>query len=373
MASARHIWIFLLFAGSHALGQSDEYRTDRLALQLPPHAATHVDSITDYIRTHFSTEQEKTRALYTWIVHNISYSRDSLFFYRNWDGDKDSKMNQLLRRRKGVCENYAELLVHLLQKSGITAVMVHGYVKTPGASGTTGHGWAAVRNNHVWGLYDPTWDAGVTGSYRHYNSDPGEFILTHMPFDPVWQLLDQPWTHQDFRNGYAKRKDQPRFSYTDSINAYLQEDSLQQLISSARRLEQSAAGQEDTDIWHRYSRMKIHIIRQEENMQLFNNAVNDLNEAKKLFNEFVQYRNNRFKPARSDNEIKRMFNRIEDLLFSAGRQLQGIGVKAENYQYDTEGLTENLVRLQQRVEEQKQFLQRYFDCRPEEREKLLYR
>ena len=371
MLRARCIFLLLLVS-CLSYGQSDDYRTDQLALQLPPGAGYHVDSIRNYILQHFHTEEEKTRALYTWIVHHMDYSRDSLFFFRSLDTDTDSKMNQLLRRRKGVCENYAELLVRLLRKCGVTAVMVPGYVKTPGSPATSGHGWAAIRNQGKWGLYDPTWDAGMSGNYRYYNLDPETFIQTHMPFDPLWQLLEQPWTHGDFRKGYAKKKDQPRFSFTDSINSYLQGDSLQQLMSVARRVQQSAALNEDADIWYRYSRMKIHIIQQEENMQFFNGAVADLNQAKQLFNEFVQYRNNRFRPARNDHEIKRMFLRIEDLLYQSEQQLNGIGVKSENYQYDTEGLADNLQRLQKRVQEQKQFLQRYFDCVPAEREKLLY-
>lgn len=362
-----------LLVGLTAGAQPDPDRIGQEALQIPRSATLHTDSLSGWIRTHFSSADAQTRALYTWVVQHIAYSRDSLYYFRNQGTDPQFRMNQILRRRKGVCENYAELLVYLFRRCGINAVMVTGYTRLNGALDPAGHGWAAVETAGGWRLCDPTWDAGRTAPYRYYLATPETFIETHMPFDPLWQLLEQPWTHEDFRKGYAKTKD-PRtiFHVNDSVRAYLQADTLQQLRDAARRMMAAGLPNDDLRVWYQYQQMKIHIVLQEENMNLFNGAVADLNAAKKLFNEFVAFRNNRFQPSRPDAEIRSMFIRIEDLLGSAYRQWEGIGLKAENYQYDAEGLRENLDRLAARVQEQRQFLQQYFETEPAARIRLLY-
>jgi DNA repair ATPase RecN len=117
--------------------------------------------------------------------------------------------------------------------------------------------------------------------------------------------------------------------------------------------------------------MKINIVHQEENMQLFNDAVAALNNAKKLYNEFVQYRNNQFKPLKADADVKAMFAAIEKLIATSYKKMEAIGKKAENYQYDTDGLKESLENLSAKVKTQKAFLQKYLESPEAERLKLL--
>jgi hypothetical protein len=52
--------------------------------------------------------------------------------------------------------------------------------------------------------------------------------------------------------------------------------------------------------------------------------------------------------------------------------MASIGTKVENYQYDTDGLKNNLDQLSARVKEQTIFLVRYFASSVTDREKLLY-
>lgn len=343
------------------------------ALHIPKSKTYSTDSIAGYINTNFANDLEKTRAVYTWITSNIEYSKDSMYYFRNGTDDPEIIMTAILRRRKGVCENYASLFANILVKCGVNAVPVTGFTKINGFVNHTGHGWAAVLVNKDWLLCDPTWDAGYN-SYHHFLVSPSEFINTHMPFDPLWQLLEHPVTNIEFEKGfYHSKKNEPVFNYNDSITAYLQSDTMQQLEATARRMKAAGIVNDDLQVWYAYNQMKVNIVYQEENMRLFNEAVADLNSAKKLFNEFVQYRNNHFKPARLDEDIKAMFSNIEILVSSSYKKMNNVGKKAENYQYDTDGLKENLDVFSGKVKDQQVFLQQYFASAATERQKLLYK
>ena len=129
---------------------------------------------------------------------------------------------------------------------------------------------------------------------------------------------------------------------------------------------------ESLQTWYAYNQMKIAIVYQENDMTVFNAAVADLNRAKFLYNDFVQYRNNRFVPARPDAAVKEVFNSIDSLLLSASKKANSVGKKGENYQYDTEALKKNLDELATKVQEQKSFLKKYLAANAADRAKLFY-
>lgn len=364
--------VFLFVCSFICNAQENYSYVDNKALQIPQTETYSTAGIATYINENFTKEGEKIRAVYTWIINNIEYSKDSITHFNRWGIDPEINMTAILRRRKGVCENYAALFANILLKCDVKASIVTGYTNLPGNNYWNGHGWVAVEADKEWYLCDPTWDAGYA-SYLYFLVPPGDFIQTHMPFDPLWQLLEHPISQKDFRKGYFNaKKNAPVFHYKDSVAAYLQSDTLQQMESTARRMTAAGVESEDQRTWYTYNQMKVHIVQQEENMQLFNDAVADLNSAKKLYNEFVQYRNGQFQPAKPDNDIKAMFANIRILLSSSYNKMSGIGKKVENYQYDTDSLKENLDNLSAKVKMQNEFLEKYFAGSETERQKLLY-
>lgn len=336
-------------------GQQDYSYVDNKALKIPEEKTYSTIAIAQYLNENFTKEGEKIRAAYTWIINNIKYSKDSLFQFNRWGIDPEINMNAILRRRKGVCENYAALYSNILLKCGVQAVPVTGYTNLPGNDYWNGHGWVAVQLDKEWYLCDPTWDGGYA-SYMYFLVPPDEFIQSHMPFDPLWQLLEHPITHKDFkRRIFSAKKNTAAFNYKDSVLAYLQSDTLQQMESASRRMHEEGIDNKDQQTWYTYNQMKVHIVLQEENMQLFNSAVADLNNAKKNYNDLVQYRNNNFIPAKTRNEIESMFADIDKLINEALKKVEGIGKKSENYQYDADGLKESLNSLIAKTKEQKEY------------------
>ena len=362
----------LLICTCTILSAQDNYSyVDSKALQILKSKTYSTDSIAKYVNDNFITSKEKVRAVYTWVINNIEYSKDSLFHFNTWGIDPEINMSAILRRRKGVCENYAALFANILLKCGVQAVAVTGYTNITGNRYWNGHGWVAVQADGEWFLCDPTWDAG-TNNYNYFLVPPDEFIQTHIPFDPLWQLLEHPVSHKDFQRGYYhSKKDEPVFNYKDSVTAYLESDTLQQMEATARRMQQAGFDNEDIKTWYDYNQMKVHIVLQEENMQLFNDAVANLNKAKKLYNEFVQYRNNHFTPLKLETDVSFLFNSANKLIEAAYKKMELIGKKSENYQYDTDGLKENLDALKEKIKLQEEFWKQYLSSDEVARKKML--
>jgi hypothetical protein len=71
------------------------------------------------------------------------------------------------------------------------------------------HAWNAVQIDGRWYLLDSTWDAGSvdreTQGFKRHNSEynffltnPSHFIYTHLPENSRWQLLESPWSSDEF-------------------------------------------------------------------------------------------------------------------------------------------------------------------------------
>ncbi len=334
---------------------------------LPDTACNSLDAIAQYIKDHCNSSSEKIGSLYHWVTANIKYDTDSNYYF-NWSKSVNTIAEITLKRRKGVCENYAAVFTTLLQKTGIPSYVVNGYTKLAGAVTFSGHSWSAVLLNNKWYLCDPTWDNG--NNDRWLLVSPENFIETHMPFDPMWQLLNYPVTHKEFKQNSNSKKDKAFFDFNDSVKTFLLLDSLQQLEALTRRM--LAAGMEDNSLklWHSYNEMKIAIIYGDKDMELYNEGVNLLNKASAIFNEFVKYRNKQFMPARPDGEIGVMLEPVNGLINEAKVHIDHVGLIVENFQYDTEALNRRLDALKARVKEQQDFINSYLHTKPTERIKL---
>ena len=135
-------FIFLFFI----INAQDNYSyVDSKVLYIPKAQTYSTTDIANYIAANFTTDKEKTRAVYTWITNNIAYSKDSIGHFNRWGIDPEINMNAILRRRKGVCENYAALFANILLKTGVQSVVVTGYTNLPANNYWNGHGWVAVQ------------------------------------------------------------------------------------------------------------------------------------------------------------------------------------------------------------------------------------
>ncbi len=346
---------------------------DPRAVYIPVQNTYSAESIARHINSAFESEKEKLLAIYTWVTTNIRYDTDSMYTI-NSERDPEARVTAALRRRKGVCENYAALFSVIAEKCGISCYIVSGYTKQAGAIDRSGHSWCAVSLDNEWYLCDPTWDEGNSMNARWYLIPPGRFIETHMPFDPLWQLLDYRTTHKEFASGrtYARKQKEP-VNYKNNVDAYLLSGRLQQLESAISRIRETGTEIELVKNRLAFLQMQAGIIYEERDMKLYNTAVSDFNKANALLNEFIQYRNNRFMPAREETCIYKMLSESAEYIRSANNKLNTLSHSETNDQYDPGLLINRLFMLSRKLEEQQLFLGRYFSSNTPEREKLFYK
>jgi len=188
------------------------YRIDEHALGVPGWAEESVKSLAAYLMIPARNDEEKARAIYRWITANIDYDAESYFSgsYKTRSGFKD-----VLNDKKAVCAGYSQLFESLCDAAGLESVRIDGHGKGYGYTPfsdigrTSDHAWNAVKIGGRWRLVDPTWGAGhideVEGFVRQFDdyyflTPPEEFIYTHLPDDPRWQLLERPLSEEEYED-----------------------------------------------------------------------------------------------------------------------------------------------------------------------------
>lgn len=350
----------------------EEGKVNNLMLNIPASKTFSTTDIAEYVKQNIDTDNRRLRAIYRWVSGNIKYDTDSANVI-NMGLNVEARITYALRRRRGVCENYAAIFNDICLKAGLITYKVDGYTKQNGFVDKTGHSWCAVFIDNKWLLCDPTWDSG-TGDTKWLLVPPSQMIETHMPFDPMWQLLDHPISHRQFYSGnFFSNKKEQFFNYTDSIAAYNKMDSLQKFSSVAYRIEQNGVYNNLVTNWHQYAKMHIEIIRQDKDVNLYNSSVADLNAATTIYNDFVQYRNNQFSPVRTDNALEALLEGAGTKLASAHKKLDEIGRSEARFQFSTDAVRDKLNGLQTKIKVQKDFLKLYLNTPLANRSSLFFK
>lgn len=147
-----------------------------------------------------TSQYQRIRAIYKWICRNIDYDTS----YRIHTADS------CIEQRRGVCQAYCELFYRLAEAVGVNVEIVSGLSRDhTGAVSDSDHAWLFAYTSESRGiLLDPTWGAGTVNDTKFTRSkdcwewfcvDPEWMILSHLPYDESYQLLDDPMTEAEFR------------------------------------------------------------------------------------------------------------------------------------------------------------------------------
>lgn len=119
-----------------------------------------------------TTDKEKFDAILSWVVTNVRYD------YRRYNSGRafssDHSLERTLKRHRGICTDYTNLMDSLCAYADLQNVTVTGYVKEVNFDVKDelyfdNHAWSAVKLNGVWFLYDPTWCSGtVSWDYKRF-------------------------------------------------------------------------------------------------------------------------------------------------------------------------------------------------------------
>lgn len=249
--------LLLIFTGS-VLGfaQKNFRAIDKRAIETPASAMRSIPQLADYLTATARDDYEKARAIYTWITQHITYSDTTLT--NGWLGTPENSVLQqaenVLKNRTGVCEGFANLYKSLCVAAGLQAEVVTGSVKEEdGTVADVGHAWNAVQLQGQWFLTDPTWGSGYADYWRrrfirehreaYFVIPAGDLIQSHLPDDPIWQLLPNPLTEQEFYHlslialsARLKQFSEQPFVYQDSIAQWFRQDSTQRMLSASERI-----------------------------------------------------------------------------------------------------------------------------------------
>ena len=171
-----------------------------------------------------NTDLEKVRAIFVWITDNVKYN-DKLMDHKTRKISADSaaeledafrevnkeNIQRTIQKRKGVCEDYAQLFQEMCTVVGIESEFVVGHDRQHKSRvgklpKRNGHAWNSVKIDDKWYLLDATWAAGhvTNGKFKrkfregYFLVKPEDMIKSHLPKEEKFQYLDAPITKEAF-------------------------------------------------------------------------------------------------------------------------------------------------------------------------------
>ncbi len=232
------IGVFIsLGLSSHA--QHDFSIIDRWAHNYQPTTGD-IGEIAQTLSENARDDVEKVRAIFQFVIHHIEYDHAAT----EKGIRRINRTNRdILSRRKAICWGYAQLMTEMCQHIGIPAYTVSGYCHTlPDPSSNfskPGHAWNAIGIDGEFFLIDATWASNrPTQAEEYFLVPPAQFIKTHYPILPMWQLLDCPVSFGSFvdeRTTDALQVDTVcMYAFVDSIRIYAQMNYLDRRLQEER-------------------------------------------------------------------------------------------------------------------------------------------
>jgi Transglutaminase-like superfamily len=354
---------------------------DKIILQIPDSLTISTQGLASYISSNYSNQNDKSRAIFIWIAKNIQYDIENMFalnFYQN----TNEIIDKALRTRKGICMNYAELFNDIANKVGIKSYVVSGYTKQNGFVDYIPHAWCVANIDSVWYIFDPTWGSGYIEDSKFikkvnnyfFKTKPEQIVKSHMPFDPLWQLLNYPITNQEFYEGKTQINVKKQyFNFIDTLSIYEKQSEIERLISSSIRIEKN--GVKNSLVFDRlqHNKREIEYYNNKRIIDQYNSATNSYNIGINLLNIFINYRNNQFTPKKPDSEIKLMVDTVDTSFKLSREQLNNIKNPDSNTSSMITQLNKSIDNATVNLNEQKTFLEKYFKTGKLFRKSLFYK
>ncbi|MFG4001844.1 transglutaminase domain-containing protein [Flavobacterium aquidurense] len=204
------IILFLNMLFLHSSYSQKYSDVDKIVAKYPKNFSS-ANNLAERIQEDFSSEQDKARAIYTWIALNIKYDykvflnppRTQGFSYST-EAEKQRKIQQIKDKliqktftsQKAVCEGFTALYQHLAGLVRLKSEIIRGDSKTRLAdigrkNTSSNHAWNIVLIDKKWRLIDVTWGQGYYDSSKgrmvndfdpiYFDTDPDYFFAKHFP------------------------------------------------------------------------------------------------------------------------------------------------------------------------------------------------
>lgn len=332
----KFLLISVLFFTTLSFGQFEAI--DTKMDEMPDSLESSTTLIANYISENFTTDDDKIRAVFYWTAATISYDVENMFNQRP-NQTVDYKIKTTLETKKGVCMHYAEVFKDIANKVGLKTVIIDGYTKQDGKIVTTGHSWNATKINGTWYLFDPTWGSGYVNNQHYFRklnndffkADVVQFGLSHMPFDYLWQLKEYPISNQEFYDSKTLSESTTvKFDFNSEIKKDESLSNIERVIAVINRVEKGGLINNLIIEKIAMSKKEIDYFKETEAIAKLEIIVPQFNEATKQLNEFIYFRNHKFLPAISDEELKNKLQLPYDLITKYQEEVNKINVSKEN-------------------------------------------
>lgn len=230
MINRKITFIFLLLSVLflHSSYSQNYDAVDKLVQKYPKSFGT-TDDLAERIKKDFKDDNDKARAIFTWIAINLKYDYASFLnppksqgFSYSTEAEKQKKLQQLddkiiqkaFKSQKAVCEGFSLLYQNLATKVGLKCDVIKGDSKTRLSDigreklGSD-HAWNIVYFDGKWRLIDVTWGQGYYDGSKgrmvidfapmYFDADPDYFFAKHYPDSGTY--LNSKISKDDFLNG----------------------------------------------------------------------------------------------------------------------------------------------------------------------------
>lgn len=361
--------LFALFFSILSFGQANVGYAliDAKMSAIPANASASTEEIAKYIIANFKTENDKIRAVFFYTTSNLSYDVANMFTV-NSDETPQDRILKALKTKKGICWDYALIYNEIANLVGVKSVVIQGYTKQNGKVDTMAHAWCASKIGNKWYLFDPTWGSGYVNNNKytpkinniHYKVDPAKMINSHMPFDYLWQFMNYVITNQEFIIGKTQiDKTKKIFDFESEITKYEALPKMDQYFESAQRIEKNGIKNQLISQAYTYAKSSWNYERETENNTKFNQIVSQYNAAIVELNDFIYYRNNKFKPAISDEELKEKIESPKKKFLNCQELLNNLGKVDSGNLQNVNSMKSGLIGTLKQAEEQEVFVTTY--------------
>ncbi|SEW55272.1 transglutaminase domain-containing protein [Chitinophaga arvensicola] len=358
-------------------------------ISIPEEATTSPSTLAKWLKAHTGSQQALQQALFNWMAGHIAYDVDNMNRVSSYR-DSAAAMLKTLQTRKGLCTDYAVLYAQVCKEAGITAIVVTGYALAHDIMVPTGsHDWVVVKNGNQWTITDPTWGAGAVDNGRFiqrtnwtwFQASPQIAVKTHMPYDPMWQMLSFPLRHDELGSGaFAAAAKRPVFAYGDTLQAWFRQSRLERLQKSSARIRRFGGAANPfimTELdWMDQS---IRVLAGNQEIEARNRRIDQFNalnreytEIVKSYNEYVGFKNRQFLPEVQDAALRKMIDGIAGRLSAAEASLSGLKSADDGLKQNMEELGEAISGLKGKVGDEQTFVGKYLKTEKAKRRELFY-
>lgn len=346
--------------------------------KIPHDLSTTTTGIAEYINANFKSENDKIRAAFYWTASNIRYDIENIGSIDYKEISQDKIKNAVLTK-KGVCIHYAEVFNDIAKKVGVRSYLVYGYTKQNGKVDILSHAWCAARIDNVWWLFDPTWGAGYIQNKKfvkkinnlHYKVAPSQYIATHMPFDYLWQFLSYPITNQEFIDGKTQlNKTKAAFDFATQIEDYDRLSDLDKARTTLIRMEKNGVKNNLIREIILSKKSEVEALQNNDAMAKLEVITDDYNQAIVMFNDFILYRNKKFKPVLPDEAIKAMIETPKQKIVDCQNRIYAIGSYNDANAAGVKSLKNAIIDVLKQVDVQEKFVNDYLSKSKSERKSM---